>query len=64
MAAVVTVGGTSDLIQRFITLLLSGPLPWVFDTIGEENVGNADVPAALIDGSLCCAWLLCHALAE
>ena len=45
VATVVAVRDDGDLSEPWLGLALASPLPWVFSTVGEEDVGAGSVEA-------------------
>ena len=52
MTATVTVADLANLVEAWSALPLSGPLPWILTTVGEEDVGTGSVKATLVNRRL------------
>ena len=60
VATVVAVRDNGDLSEPWLRLLLGGPSPWVFTTVGKEDLGSCNAHSALVDSVRPSLWSLVH----
>ena len=60
VTTVVAVGGDGDLVKLGAVFSLSGHLPGVLTTVGEDGVGSGDVVATLVSDNLPSVGLVRH----